>query len=374
MKITKETKNYFMVFLLVFVSVSPLISNITRVIIISGLVLINIRYLLRIKINKKFIYLLLISFLFIVVAALDILNINEQNYSVLNIYFPACFILGYMLSKRFTLDEYLMYIDRIAIISAAFSIFGMIIIIYFPTILSYLPNYNYGGFTHKTAFVFNVLYADGFLVTRNSGFAREPGIYQMLLNFGMLATINKKNKWQLLKIIVYGVAIFLTKSTAGLIIYSFMLIKILKDVPKAKYLLLISVLLFSKDIYEAIIYQATYKLLGSNSFQSRGVPMFNAYNYGKNHIFGIGNTGYDAVYKLYNLGSWDSFSQVFLRYGYLMFGSIIYVLIQLMKRNFTLFIIILVTSLSQNIWYLVLITPIYFMSLENRNTKRMVIS
>lgn len=374
MKITKETKNYFMVFLLVFVSVSPLISNITRVIIISGLVLINIRYLLRIKINKKFIYLLLISFLFIVVAALDILNINEQNYSVLNMYFPACFILGYMLSKRFTLDEYLMYIDRIAIISAAFSIFGMIIIIYFPTILSYLPNYNYGGFTHKTAFVFNVLYADGFLVTRNSGFAREPGIYQMLLNFGMLATINKKNKWQLLKIIVYGVAIFLTKSTAGLIIYSFMLIKILKDVPKAKYLLLISVLLFSKDIYEAVIYQATYKLLGSNSFQSRGVPMFNAYNYGKNHIFGIGNTGYDAVYKLYNLGSWDSFSQVFLRYGYLMFGSIIYVLIQLMKRNFTLFIIILVTSLSQNIWYLVLITPIYFMSLENRNTKRMVIS
>jgi len=374
MKITKETKNYFMVFLLVFVSVSPLISNITRVIIISGLVLINIRYLLRIKTNKKFIYLLLILFLFIVVAALDILNINEQNYSVLNMYFPACFILGYMLSKRFTLDEYIMYIDRIAIISAAFSIFGMIIIIYFPTILSYLPNYNYGGFTHKTAFVFNVLYADGFLVTRNSGFAREPGIYQMLLNFGMLATINKKNKWQLLKIIVYGVAIFLTKSTAGLIIYSFMLIKILKDVPKAKYLLLISVLLFSKDIYEAVIYQATYKLLGSNSFQSRGVPMFNAYNYGKNHIFGIGNTGYDAVYKLYNLGSWDSFSQVFLRYGYLMFGSIIYVLIQLMKRNFTLFIIILVTSLSQNIWYLVLITPIYFMSLENRNTKRMVIS
>ncbi|MGI6381630.1 MAG: hypothetical protein ACOXZT_00185 [Tissierellaceae bacterium] len=367
-----EWKNYLVIFLLIFVSVSPLISNNIRVSIISILIITHIKYLLKFTLDKKFIVLIFILSLFLIASMLDLLNINDTKYSVLNIYFPACFILGYALSKKYELTSYLRYIDNIVFISALFSIMGMIVIIFFPHLLRYLPSYTYGGFTHKTAYLFNVLYADGLLITRNAGFAREPGIYQMLLNLGMLSTITEERKRQIIRIIIYGIAIYLTKSTSGLIIYGFLVLKIIKDIPKARPLIFLTGILFLEQIYNTIIYQKTYKLIGSKSFDIRKVPMINAYRHGINHFFGIGNTGYDAVYSIYDIGSWDSYSQIFIRYGYLMLGLIFYISFHMMRKSLGLSIIIILTSLSQNIWYLVMITPIYFMCLDESPNSRKV--
>lgn len=361
----KNINEYIMVFLLIFVSVTPLLSINGTVTILFILLVFNIKYIKVIKLNRKTFVLIMFSFLFSITASLDLLNVtNRYSYSILNLYFLMCFIIGYLVSIRFDLDSYLYYMEKIVFISALFSLVGMFILYYSPSTIANLPYYTYGGFTHKTGYLFNILFADGNLVIRNTGFAREPGVYQMLLNFGVTETINSKSNNKILKLIIYGLAIFLTKSTAGLVIYAVLLLKMLNDVPESRFLFGASFIIFANELSRELNYQTTYKLIGSETFYGRLQKTINAFNLGRTYLFGIGNTGYDSNYLSYNIGAWDSYGQIFIRYGYFMLLAYLYLLFKLAQKNLGIFLIIALTSLSQGIWFNVFLTPIYFMAFD----------
>lgn len=359
----KEILNIITIFLVIFISVSPLLPTSIFALFLFLIIALNLKYLKTFKLNKKLGILIIILWYLILNGVLDLRN-YDQFFSPnnLNLYFPLCFITGYLLSERFTYEKYLSYLDKIVFFGAIFSLIGMLIINFYPTLVSSLPNYTYGGFTHKTGIFFNVLYADGMIVNRNTGFAREPGVFQLLLNIGVLATIRDKSKNQTLKLIIYGLSLYLTKSTAGLIIFSFLLIKMIIEIPTIKYLLLVIIPFFLNEIYSTIVYQTENKLVGSSSFASRMEPTKNAFRIGIFNFFGLGNTGYDKLLNTYNIGAWDSFGQIFIRYGIVMLALFLYLLYKISKMDFGMFLIIFFTSISQGTWFIVLLTPIYFMA------------
>lgn len=349
---------------LVLLSVSPLLENSIRFPIILALFLLRAKSFLRQPVARGTVLLFLLLITAMVFAScLDVGNCTGgAQFSILNIYYPVCLAYGLVVSSFYSLSELLRYLGNIAYVGACFSLVGMAVIYFAPSLIAFLPSYTYGGYTHKTAFVFNILYADGFLVTRNAGFAREPGVFQMLLNIGVLAEIENKRVGQILRLVVLGIALVLTESTIGLAIYAFLILKMIKSVPSAKYLLLIVVLGFSVQIGQMISYQLTTKLVGSDSFGIRYDPMIRAFEVGASHFFGLGNTGYTLTYAAGGYGSFDSFSQLLMRYGYIPFTLICLLYLGIAKCNFWLFLILFLTSLSQCIWYEPLITTLLFVS------------
>lgn len=355
---------------LVLLSVSPLLENSIRFPIILVLLLFRAKDFSRQPVGRGTIllfYLLIAAMLF--ASSLDAGNcIGDAQYSILNIYYPICLAYGLVVSSLYSLNEILRYLGNIAFVGACFSFVGMALIHFAPSLITHLPSYTYGGYTHKTAIVFNILFADGFLIMRNAGFAREPGVFQMLLNIGVLAEIENKRDGQILRLVILGIALVLTESTIGLVIYAFLILKMIKSVPSAKYLFLIVALGFSVQIGQMLSYQLSSKLVGSDSFGIRYDPMIRAFGVGAAHFFGLGNTGYTLTYAMGGYGSFDSFSQVLIRYGYIPLAIICLLYLGVAKVNFWLFLILIFTSFSQNIWYEPLITTLLFLSCSQLNT------
>lgn len=347
---------------MIMVSTSPLLENNIRLPIILAAMLVRIKDFSSTNVPKqKYAFYCVLIAVLAVSSLVDVRNVSPSApYSILNVYFPICITYGLILSSFYKLDELMHYVGNVAFVGACFSLIGMCVILLFPQIIQYFPNYTYGGYTHKTAFVFNVLYADGLLVARNAGFAREPGVFQLLLNLGVLYESNRQSRFQLLKLIILGIAIVFTRSTIGLIIYAIILLKVMKSVPGAKYVVAAAALVFSAQLIDMINYQLNVKLVGTDSFDARFSPMMQAFSTGVAHPLGLGNTGYTDVYETAGIGSFDSFSQVLMRYGYIPFAMILFLYMRMAKENLFLFSALFLTSLSQNMWFEPLMITLLF--------------
>lgn len=351
------------ILLLILISFSPLLSNTVKAGIALLIVLINLKVFTN-KINvKKFFLLLLLMGVFILSALYDLRNVSSiSQYSILNLYFPFCFLLGYIISEKYSYSEFLTLIEKIIFIAAIFSLIGVFIYTFLPNIISYLPSYRYYHTSHKTAYIFNIILSEGgSVLTRNAGIAWEPGAFQFLVNIGLYSYLNTNKKINLFKIAIYALAVITTKSTAGIIIFMMITFKLFFEDKKARFLIIISLLAFGGLIAEELMYQYRYKLFGSYAFESRLVPLLNAFNEGRNHFLGMGNSGYNEQLNNLRIGAWDSFGQIFIRYGYPMLVIITSLLIKIFSRDKTLFTIMSVTFLSQGMWYFPMVTPFYFM-------------
>ena len=67
----------------------------------------------------------------------------------------------------------------------------------------------------RQIYFFNYIYAQGFLMVRNSGIAWEPGVFQILMNLGLSISVACKERLDYKRIIVYSLAVILTRSTTG---------------------------------------------------------------------------------------------------------------------------------------------------------------
>ncbi len=365
---SSSTRRILEMILLTVVSFSPLLSNYLKVVLIIVLIALNVKSFKTID-KKQVLILFLIFSVFVIGTMCDLRNISSiGELSVLNLYFPLCFFLGFIISRKYKIDEYLYYLEKVVFIVAVFSIIGVFIYSFFPSLVYSLPTYSYYDTNHKTAYIFNILLDEGGIVHRNAGIAWEPGAFQFLMNLGVYAYIRIGNKISFFKIIIYGLAILFTKSTAGIIIFAFITFNILKRNKVARYFIPILILMFVDSIRQEFLYQYNYKLFGSYAFETRLEPMLNAYQMGINHFWGLGNSGYDLLYRDLGLGAYDSFAQIFIRYGYPLLIFISFLLLRLLKNYKTLFLILFVTFLSQTIWFFPLITPFYFMSIKKINS------
>ena len=358
------------ILLLILISFSPLLSNAMKAGFALLIVLINYKVLTN-KINaKKFFLLLLFIGLFILSAIYDLRNVSSiSEYSILNLYFPICFILGYLVSEKYSYFEFLTLLEKVVFVAAILSLFGVFIYTVFPNLIDYLPSYKYYHTSHKTAYIFNVILGyGGNVVKRNVGIAWEPGAFQFLVNIGLYSYLKTTKKTNLFKVAIYALAIITTQSTAGIIIFILLTWKIFLTDKKARILIIISLLSFSALIAEELMYQYKYKLFGSYAFELRLAPLLNSINVGRNYLIGMGNSGYNAQLDSLNIGAWDSFGQIFIRYGYPMFIIITAVLIKIFSQDKMLFMIIFVTLLSQSIWFFPIVTPFYFICYKKKSS------
>ena len=362
--INQKDKRYIEFFILIIVSISPLIPQLLKILLVLFLVIKNI------KIFKKItIYQLITLFLFLCIFTIGIVNdilIMEsiKDYSLLNLYFPLCIFFGCLLGIKYTKEETFQSIEKISYLTAFFSILGYFTYTFYPSLVNYLPSYNYYNTTHKTAIIFNVLTPDGGIVKRNAGIASEPGIYQFLLNIGLYAYLKSSEKINLKKIGVYTLAIASTASTAGLAIFAFIIIRVFFNNIKMAALILILIVIFSPIIYEEILYQYEYKLFGSYAFNTRYEPLINTLEIARKNFFGLGNTGYNYYFVGSLQASFDSFTQVFVRYGYGLLLLLSLCLINILKKDFIIFIIFIITFTSQGIWFIPLVSMFYFLYLK----------
>ncbi|WP_366922141.1 hypothetical protein MFMK1_002583 [Metallumcola ferriviriculae] len=352
---------YIEITILILASFSPLLSQPIKAALVLMLLVVNFKYLLKFRKNKIITLGIFIA-IFTLSLALDLRNISSiSQMNILNLYFPMCILLGYVISEKYTLTRFYYLLDKIIIVLAVFSLIGVLIYTFIPNLVTYLPSYNYYHTTHRTAYIFNVLTnGPNGILKRNAGIAWEPGAFQFIANLGIYAYLKTNKKISLFRIGIYALAIITTRSTAGILIFMAVTFKLFIEDKKARVLILSSVLIFGGLILEELIYQFRYKLFGSFAFEIRLQPLLHAFNEGKNYFMGMGNSGFDIYYRNVTTPPWDSFGQIFIRYGYPLFIFIIFQLLRLIKNQKVLFIILVITLSSQNIWFFPLVTPFYF--------------
>lgn len=366
-------KKLVFVIIIIFISFTPLLTNVYKAFALLSLTLV-ILFNLKDESRSSFITLFIIEVLLISSAVLDLFRIHEiREYSILNAYFPLCLFFGFVLSRKFTFKNYMILIHKVVFVIAFLSLIGVIIYTYFPHLVFALPEYINKHTRHRTAYIFNILTIGGYVVQRNAGIAWEPGAFQLLLNVGLYSYIKLCKGKNLIVILVYLFAIISTRSTIGLIIFAVNYIILFianRESRLIRWFSLLVILVSVNEIRGLIEYHFSYKLtFEALGFDFRFSPMIQAYISGKSNLFGLGNSQYSILYDDLGIGSFDSFSQLFVRYGYFLTLLVSLRLFRIIKRFPPLFVIIALTFMSQAIWFFPFITPFYFFALDLEERK-----
>lgn len=359
------------VFLLILISVSPVVSQTIKIGLTLILLLFNIvdMFIHRANIEVSFV-LLIILLLFS--AVLDIRNVvNGQSYSLVNMMYPVYFACGYVVVQRYDRNVFLMHYEQVVVCFAILSLIGMLVYYINPLWIYRFPTYSQNGATHHTVFFFNYLFSDGWMSVRNSGVAWEPGLFQLLLNIALQISIkNFLGRKRLIRVGIYLVAIVLTRSTAGYIIMFINILTLLKEKKIYTILLAISMAILWVSISKEVTYQLHYKLMGSSAFAARYEPLVNAIKLSWNRPFGVGSTGYDGLLNIQRIGSFDSYTQILIRYGYPVLLFIIGRLVKIFKENEKGIALIIAIGLwSEPVWGCPLIAAFLFLKKPRKNNK-----
>ena len=362
----RERRQLIEVFLLILISVSPLVP------IHISLVLQAFLFMKSIKvIQKKDIKIILMLYLFFLMPVfLDTLNITRFTpYSPTNFMYPFIFLAAYFLAKKYDYDHFMYLFEKIMLFLATLSLIGMSLYFIAPSVILKLPTYNYNGSVHRTLLFFNYLFVGDWMAVRNSGIAWEPGVFQVLLNIALLTSLRQNKRVKAHRTIIYVLAIFFTKSTVGFFLLILNVLVLFKKDKRYIVPFFLIMGIFSEQIYSEALYQITYKLQGSIAFSGRFTPMINAFMYSWNKFFGIGATKYNQIYELYSIGSFDSYTQILMRFGYPLFIFIIHCIIEISRVDFVMGLIILISFTGEPLWGTVLFVTLYFICINEKKSQ-----
>lgn len=358
--ITTKDFQYLEILIIILISVAPYLSLMIKIALQLLIVILNIG---RIRYISKHVYIMLI--LMACSALFDITNITHENiYSGNNWLYPLSMLTGALIATKYDLKGYLEKFEKVVYLLAILSLIGMSFYYIAPTLIERFPTYNFYGLRHRTIYFFNYIYAQGFLMVRNSGIAWEPGVFQILLNLGLAISLRRKDtKINYIRTFIYVISIVLTRSTIGLIILMVNLLVVIKRQRWFAILLIMALLVLSNEIYSMVTYQISNKWVGSVAFTNRINPTINAFLEGIRHPFGLGSTGYNAVYQIKKLGSFDSYTQILIRYGYALLTFFVYILYRIIKKDWLIGVIIALSLLTESMWNSVMLGVIYFLYL-----------
>lgn len=230
-------------------------------------------------------------------------------------------------------------------------------------------NYTYGGFTSKTFFFLNFyLNEDGSLIKRYVGMASEPALWQFVLNFSLIVYLRTINRVNYLKLIFYIAFIVSTFSTLGIVILFFILGNyFLKRKPLIFLFLLILTSIFVPNNYSFFSQSNVVMKMSETYLTERYAPTISAFYKAIENPLGYGSSNYQEKWDLEGVGGHDSYSQVFYRYGFLGFFSLVILLVLVLKTNFNGFVLLSLSLATQTIWFLpfFLIVTFYFIKFKS---------
>lgn len=363
--IQSEYKNhffeYFQLTLLLIIGFIPLFSQPVNVCLVLLLILLNFKITKKYNKNKLILF-IFFSCIFIFNLFRDFITVGE--FSLLDLYFILTFFLGFLFSEKYDLKEFFYMIEKIIFIIACISIIGVFIYTFLPEIIIKFPSYNYYHTTHITSYFHNFLLVEGNVLKRNSGIAWEPGAFQFILNLGLFSYLKFNNRYKYIHICIYLLTIVTTLSSTGLIILALMLLKFFWKNRKLR-LLLITLLISSFPLIQKIIIEQINNKFNDANMFIRFNPMLTAFKEGSNNFFGLGNILFEREYIIKFQYPWDSYGQIFLRYGYVLLLTIVSLILSMLTTDFLLFIIILLSFFTENIWFFPIVTTLYFYSFNN---------
>ena len=350
----------------VFLSVTPLLGSVPRV--LSYLVLIIWASRLRVAgsglANAGSFFLVVLSMSFGAAMNLTSGLAGLRHAVFTDGHFLAGLAAGFVLASAIPSEDFVRSLGSWGLVFAGFSLVGVAIYTVFPAAVYGFPSYTFGT-THHTIGFANFLMQDGAVLQRNSGIASEPGKFQMILNLAAAAHLVRKPSWEsgpkwYASMLLIAIALFTTRSTAGLVIFAILVTLAAVYSWRARLFAVGAWLLAGSSLAREFAYQAEYKLQGSSAFDSRLNPSLRVLSEVRQAPLGIGTATYNAKYEEMGWGSYDSYTQIFLRFGLPLLVLLTLLLVRNLRSLPLPTVVIALTFLSQPVWFVPLVSYFYF--------------
>lgn len=361
-------KEYLEIFVLFILTVGPL-DPLYKILAYIVLLLINFRYWKSCLKISRFHMILLMSMVFPMI--LDIRNIDANTvYSTAGFAYLLPFAFSIMYTHKFPKREFLKLVERVAFFCCITSVVGFSIMVCYPSVVEHFPTVYFYGRRVYTVLIFGAIrdYSGGFLA-RNCGVAFEPGAFQFVANLGLAlfyrieAEINISKPGKVIRYMVYIITVLSTQSTAGLIILACVIIINAVKNKRGTVIILLIALVFSSTV--TTVFRNQRSKMETGNFEDRFEnSIYVIENYGTK-IWGLGSTGYDKIYSTDNrIGSWDMYTNLYLRFGLLFTLLFIGMNIRMIKLDKGAFFVVALSMLSES-----LVGPItillYYYAMQN---------
>lgn len=356
---------YLEIFLFLLIGFTPLFPQYINVVLAIILIIFNFRYTKNVKIIKL-LYLIGVTIFFSISILRDLIQYN--TVSPLDFYFIITFFIGFIFSERYDFKTFFFKLEKIIFVLACVSLIGVFMYTFFSSYVKLFPTYTYYNTTHITSYFHNFLLVEGNILKRNTGIAWEPGAFQFILNLGLFSYLKYNHEYKYSHILIYLISVVTTLSSTGLIILSLILLKFFWKNRKLRYLILCLLLFLFPVLQQILEKQISNKFNDANLF-IRFDPLKTAFHEGVKEIIGIGNIAFERYYILNFQYPWDSYGQMFIRYGYILIFIVGTRLIKILRVDTSLFFILFLTFLTENIWFFPIVTILYFYSFDMLKNK-----
>lgn len=352
---------------LIFSSASPVFEAAEKVfvLLIATILIVAINWRSMIFSMQSIIAIYVLSIIMLILAPLHDMSYGSLDFNAVG--FWLAMTLPFFIVACVEKEEFILAIEKIVLITLLIGLPIWVFCQFFPALITMMPQYTYGGFSHYTLLFVNFL-TYGELSNRFVGFGSEPGLSQIFYTIALYSRLQRNNLKFDWFVLLLCIAIFLTKSTAGiftLFIVLFLMVPVRKLIG---YIALFSPLLVGY-VYGEFIYHLENKLLGSDSFGARYDRYFDFFNSNiVNILFGFGNSYYTEVIASAGIGGYDSLLQFSQRFGLISFFALLLIIFSANYKRPVLFVIIGLGFISQSIWLMPAICFFYYKNTDLKKT------
>ena len=258
----KSVSNIFL-FIFIFTFATPLLSTVFKLIILLKLIII-------VWLRNAFISKYQAKWLWIIIAGITpgllidmywALQFGLTTFS--GLYLSLCLIFSLLVSYVFNNPDNLLKYATVVTFLTAISVCIYLIFILLPSIINLAISYDYYGYPGYSFILQNFVLAGEKVIHRNSGFASEPGLFQVFINIA-IAIYFKFRKMSTLKFIILSLGIITANSTAGL--FTFAIIIFLFSNNKYRIFAILVLLLLINQVIAVVVGHYESKILSDYAF------------------------------------------------------------------------------------------------------------
>ncbi|WP_301066807.1 hypothetical protein [Pseudooceanicola sp.] len=269
-------------------------------------------------------------------------NINLSGaFLILSVLFSI------LLAHRISTSEFLLRYANLVTFLTIISTLLYLLVRAQPALLNFAIGYTYYDFPGQSFVVQNFIILDHSAVFRNSGFASEPGVFQMFIN-SAIAIYFYYQRVTLLRLLILTTGVFTTMSTAGFI--TFFALLIIASPVRYRALVFIIAVVASSQLGNLAADQYQRKILSEHAFAARYEPIVNAIDVIAQYPFGFGSIRYSQNLEILNIGSHDSYTQATMRFGIQGLILFIVLLLRLIKRRSWIVLVLALGATTNNIF------------------------
>lgn len=349
--------SYVIVLLMILISASPIFSPVTRISVNFTIFLFSI-WLKPTFTKRELNFFGLIALSFIVPILIDLSWAMQYGFNTLSSpYMLTSILFSASLASRINFPRFSVVFQNIVFALTLISLLVYAVSLSFPPLIYLGISYDYYGFPGTSLIIQNFLFNDEDVVLRNSGFASEPGVFQTYLNISLALGIGGRGIG-LFKTMIYGGAILTSQSTAG--IFIFLSIIALYAPLRIKFFYIAGIIIFIGPAMSLFEQQYESKVLTESAFQGRTDPAINALLVFIDNPLGFGSVRYTELYKDLNVGSWDAYTQISLRFGITGLCFLFFLLFRLLLREFGVAMAIALSFITNSFWFVPAIAVFFF--------------